>query len=64
MLAVDLSSGVVASVDCACAPEGLFAMGGSVFRLTGLNPGALKLFDASTGDVWFTPLPSSAGGPQ
>ena len=64
VLAVDLSSGVPASVDCACAPEGLFAMGGSVFRLTGFSPGALKLFDAATGDVWFTPLAVSAGGPQ
>jgi hypothetical protein len=63
VLSVDLSSGVPASFDCGCTPEGLFAMGGSVFRLTGLAPGVVKLFDAATGDVLFVP-PAMAVGEQ
>jgi hypothetical protein len=62
LLTVDLSTGAAAALDCSCSPEGLFPMGGSVFRLTGLGPGALKLFEAATGDVLFAPLAASAGG--
>jgi hypothetical protein len=62
LLTIDLSTSASAALDCSCSPEGLFPMGGSVFRLTGLGPGALKLFDAATGDVLFAPLAASAGG--
>jgi hypothetical protein len=31
---IDLSSGVSSSADCECKPNGLFGLGGSVFRLT------------------------------
>jgi hypothetical protein len=64
VLSVDLSSGVSASFDCGCAPEGLFAMGGSIFRLTGLDPGTVKLFDAAIGDVLFVPLAMAVGEQQ
>jgi hypothetical protein len=64
VLSIDLSSGVPASFDCGCAPEGLFAMGGSIFRLTGLDPGIVKLFDAVTGDILFVPPAMVAGEQQ
>jgi hypothetical protein len=52
--------------NCDCKPLGLSGLGGSVFRLTGINAGPLKLFDAATNDVWFVPLaaPVVAGGQQ
>jgi hypothetical protein len=64
MVSVNLAAGTSASADCGCAPAGIFGLGGSVFRLTGLNSGAVKLFDSATGDFWFVPLaaPSTDGG--
>jgi len=53
-------TGTFATVNCACTPNGLFGMNGAVFRLTDLSTGALKLFDAASGDVYVAPLP--AGG--
>jgi hypothetical protein len=66
LVTVNLVAGASAGVDCGCAPAGIFGLGGSVFRLTGLNSGALKVFDAATGDVWFVPLAASSadGGQQ
>jgi hypothetical protein len=63
---ISLAGGTSASADCACAPAGIFGLGGSVFRLTGLNSGSLKVFDSVTGDVWFVPLAASSadGGQQ
>jgi hypothetical protein len=54
--AVQIESGAATTVDCGCSPEGLFAMGPSAFRLTGLQGGAFKLFDAALGEVLFAPL--------
>ena len=62
LLAIDLNTGASATVDCGCAPEGLFGLGGSAFRLTGLNNGAFKLFDAAAGAVLFSPLAADAPG--
>jgi hypothetical protein len=62
LLSIDLSSNSAASFHCACSPEGLFPLGGSVFRLTGLDSGALTLFDAATGDILLAPGAASAGG--
>jgi hypothetical protein len=66
LLTTNLAAGTSAGADCACAPAGIFGLGGSVFRLTGLNAGALKVFDSATGDVWFVPLAASSadGGAQ
>jgi len=64
LLSVDLSSGLPQSFDCACTPEGLFGMGGSIFRLTGMRPGALRLFDAASGDLLSAPPAMIAGGQQ
>jgi len=52
----DLTAGTSVGANCNCSPSGLAGMGGSLFRLTGMHDGALKVFDASTNDVWFVPL--------
>jgi hypothetical protein len=54
--AIDISSGAATASACGCQPEGLFGMGPSAFRLTGLQNGAFKLFDAAHGEVLFAPL--------
>jgi hypothetical protein len=66
VVTINLAAGTSTSANCGCAPAGIFGLGGSVFRLTGLNSGALKVFDSATGDVWFVPLaaPSADGGQQ
>jgi hypothetical protein len=68
LLSLDLVSGLPARFDCGCAPDGAFSMGRSVFRFTGLRGAVFKVFDASTGDVFFVPLAASessvAGGQQ
>jgi hypothetical protein len=53
---VQIESGTTASLDCGCSPEGLFPIGSSAFRLTSLQGGAFKLFDAALGEVLFAPL--------
>ncbi len=66
----DLTAGSSVGVNCDCSPSGLAGMSGSLFRLTGVSDGALKVFDASTNDVWFVPLAApvtastTAGGQQ
>jgi len=66
----DLTAGSSVGGNCNCSPSGLAAMGGPLFRLTGVSDGALKVFDASTNDVWFVPLAApvtasaTAGGQQ
>jgi hypothetical protein len=61
---VETETGVARSVDCRCAPEGLFGVSRSVFRLTGLKDGAFLLFDAETGEVLFAPVTAEEGGRQ
>lgn len=61
---IDLSSQALSKVDCQCAPEGLFTMTRSVYRLTSLAGGAFKLFDADQNTAWFAPLALSTGGAQ
>jgi hypothetical protein len=70
----DLAAGTSAGVNCACAPGNLYGMGGPLFRLTSLTDGVVKVFDATTNEVWFVPLATPAtppvttsatnGGPQ
>ncbi|MDP8990948.1 MAG: hypothetical protein M3N41_12825 [Acidobacteriota bacterium] len=66
----DLTAGGSAGGNCNCTPSGLAGMGGSLYRLTGVSDGALKVFEASSNDVWFVPLAApltasvSAGGAQ
>jgi hypothetical protein len=54
--AVDIGSGAATASDCACQPEGLFGIGPAAFRLTSLQNGAFKLFDAARGEILFAPL--------
>jgi hypothetical protein len=66
----DLTAGTSAGGNCDCSPSGLAGMGGALFRLNGVSNGALKVFDASTNDVWFVPLAAPVataapgGGPR
>lgn len=68
---IGIGANSATTVDCACSPEGLYGLGGSVFRLNG-SGGArsgprqeLKLFDASTGAVLIVPPAlSETGGRQ
>ncbi len=66
LLSLDLAAGSTSRFECGCAPEGVFPVARAVFRLTGLNGGSFKLFDASSGEVLFVPLASDpqAGGRQ
>jgi hypothetical protein len=63
---VQLANGAVSVANCGCKPEGLSGLGGALFRLNALANGSVKIYDASSGDVWFVPLPSSGaqGGQQ
>jgi hypothetical protein len=56
VLTVNVASGAGAKTSCGCDPEGVFPIGGSVFRLTS---GPVKLIDASSGNVFVVPV---AGG--
>jgi hypothetical protein len=62
----ELAAGTSVGLNCACAPANLYEMGGALFRLTSLTDGVVKVFDASTNDVWFVPLAMTAvnGGAQ
>jgi hypothetical protein len=54
---VDSASGaVINETTCDCTPQGLFGLGGSVFRLNGLAGGSVKVYDTASGNVWFVPL--------
>jgi hypothetical protein len=52
----DLAAGASVGLNCACSPESLYGLGGPMFRLTSLTEGVVKVFDASTNEVWFVPL--------
>ncbi len=56
VVTVNVATGSTAKIDCGCIPDGVFAIGDAVFRLTN---GAVKLIDASSGSVFDVP---SAGG--
>lgn len=56
VVTIDASTGAASQVDCGCAPEGVFPMGGSAFRLTGLTGSVFKVFDSNTGSVFMVPL--------
>ena len=58
--AIDAASGIAVTSDCGCQPDGLFGIGRTAFRLTGLTGGAFKLFDAASGEILFAPVAFSA----
>jgi hypothetical protein len=64
IVTLDLSnSGPPVRLDCACAPEGVFPMGGSVFRITGLTGSIFRVFDARAGSVFQVPLAPGVQAP-
>jgi hypothetical protein len=63
VLTLNVGSGVVARIDCGCSPDGVFAMGGSVFRITGLTGSVFRVFDAAAGSVFLVPIAPGAGPP-
>jgi hypothetical protein len=60
VLTLTLSSGSAAQTDCGCAPDGVFSMGGSLFRITGLTGSVFRVFDAAAGSVFLVPLAPGA----
>lgn len=56
VVTVNARSGIAAKIECDCSPDGVFPIGGSVFRVTSRN---VKVIDASSGSVFEVP---SAGG--
>jgi hypothetical protein len=67
VLTLDLASGsptpMAAQMDCGCAPDGVFSMGGSLFRITGLTGSVFRVFDAAAGSVFLVPLAPDSGPP-
>jgi hypothetical protein len=63
---VVLAGGAVSTADCGCTPLGLTGLGGSVFLLSGLTNGSVKIYDAASGSVLFVPLAlaGTQGGQQ
>lgn len=57
---IDAASGIAVTSDCGCQPDGLFGIGPTAFRLTGLTGGAFRLFDAASGEILFAPVAFSA----
>ena len=53
IVTVNVATGASATIDCGCAAEGVFPIGGSVFRLTSK---VVKLIDASTASVFVVPV--------
>jgi hypothetical protein len=58
ILSIDSSTGEPAIQDCACVPEGVFGLGGPVFRLTSRD---VKIFDASASSIFSVPPMAGAG---
>ena len=63
IVTVNLADGSMSSVDCGCAPDGVFGLGGALFRLNGAS-GELKVFDASAGAVFIVPPALAQNGGQ
>jgi len=63
LVTLDLGSSTAARIECGCAPDGIFSMGGSIFRITGLTGSVFRVFDASAGSVFLIPL-APGGGDQ
>lgn len=59
---IELSSGAVSTLDCGCLVEGLFGLGGSVFRIT--SPGFLPASFIYINGTHFARGPVFATGPE
>ncbi len=69
LLNIGVATATASIVDCHCSPDGLYGLGGAVFRLNGTkSPGRsgrvseLKVFDAAAGAVWIVPPALSLSG--
>jgi hypothetical protein len=69
LLNIAVSTATASTFDCACSPQGLYGLGGALFRLNGTatsrsgSKAELKLFDAAAGNILIVP-PAPAGGRQ
>ncbi len=52
---VNAATHALSTVDCQCRPNGVFGLGGALFRLTSSTIGAIKLFDAAAGAILAVP---------
>ncbi len=64
IVSIDAASGTATKVACGCRPEGLFGLGQSAFRVTGMANGAFQLFDTARKEVLFAPLALDLGVSQ
>ncbi|HVP00134.1 MAG TPA: hypothetical protein VMT15_18815 [Bryobacteraceae bacterium] len=68
LVAIPVSGAGASTYDCGCFPEGLYGLGGALFRLNGTGAGRersraeLKLFDGATGRVLIVPPALSLAG--
>jgi hypothetical protein len=53
---IDAKSGTVAILDCDCSPSGVFPLGESLFRLTNVADGSVRLFDAAKNALLAAPV--------
>jgi hypothetical protein len=56
----DLNAATSVGLNCDCLPASLYGLGGPLFRVTSLTDGVVKVFDASTNEIWFVPLAAEA----
>lgn len=67
LTSVRIEDGTITEADCACAPQGLFRLTRSAFRVTDLTERYFKIFDSDTGQVLLAPLAEASaeeGGAQ
>ena len=62
LLNLDLQGGTDAEIDCGCSVEGVFPMAGSIFRVTAFDGFTFRLFDASSGSLFYVPLAATPSG--
>jgi DNA-binding beta-propeller fold protein YncE len=63
IVTIDANSAAATNYDCGCAPEGVFPMGASLFRITGLTGSVFRVFDTQAGSVFQVPLSSGGQDP-
>lgn len=61
---IDLSNRTGTYSVCDCKTTGLAGLGGTLYRISSLENGSLKLYDAATGDVLFVPIANGTEGGQ
>jgi hypothetical protein len=59
LMTLDLGTGAASRTDCGCSPEGVFPVGATVFRITAFDGATFRLFEPSSGALFFVPLASA-----